>query len=68
MLVNEILRWLRRRPAPGLRERLVLAALDALRTGDPTLVIGVNDQEVRISWFDNDKDLAVVPGPNGGGR
>jgi hypothetical protein len=37
-----------------LRDRLVLAALDALTEGDPVLLIGVGDNEVRLGWADND--------------
>jgi hypothetical protein len=36
--------------ADKLRDRLVLAALEALTEGDPVLVIGVADNEVRIGW------------------
>lgn len=32
------------------RARLVLAALDAIRPGDPTLIIGVGESEVRLGW------------------
>jgi hypothetical protein len=35
-----------------LRDRLVLAALEALTDGDPVLVIGVGDNEVRLGWAD----------------
>lgn len=66
--MNMIPHWLRRRPAPELRERLVLAALDALRPGDPTLVIGVDDREVRIGWLDSAEDLAATLGLHGGQR
>lgn len=34
----------------GLRERLVLAAIDALQINDPIIVIGVANDELRISW------------------
>jgi hypothetical protein len=33
-----------------LRDRLVLAAINALGEGDPLLMIGVGDNEVRIGW------------------
>jgi hypothetical protein len=33
-----------------LRDRLVLAAINALADGDPLLMIGVGDNEVRIGW------------------
>jgi hypothetical protein len=38
--------------ADKLRDRLVLAALEALTDGDPVLVIGVADNEVRLGWVD----------------
>jgi hypothetical protein len=37
-----------------LRDRLVLAALNALAEGDPLLIIGVGDNEVRLGWVDHD--------------
>lgn len=52
--------------ADKLRERLVLAVLDALEQGDPVLVIGVAANELRIGWpgpddadDDADTDQAV---------
>jgi hypothetical protein len=33
-----------------LRDRLVLAAINAVVDGDPLLMIGVGDNEVRIGW------------------
>jgi hypothetical protein len=38
--------------ADKLRDRLVLAALEALTEGDPVLIIGVGDNEVRLGWVD----------------
>lgn len=38
----------------GLRERLVLAALDALREGDPVLTIAVGDGRLNVTWRDDD--------------
>ena len=43
-----------------LRDRLVLAALDALREGDPFLVIGVSDNEIKLGWFDGVIDTATL--------
>ena len=43
-----------------LLHRLVLAALDALRKGDPFLVIGVSDNEIKLSWFDGVTDTATL--------
>lgn len=37
-----------------LRERLVLAALKALKDRDPITVIGIGDNEIRIMWVPND--------------
>lgn len=34
-----------------LRSRLVLALLDALKDEDPSLIIGVGDQELKIGWW-----------------
>lgn len=34
-----------------IRERLILAAVDALRPGDPRLVIGVGEDEVKLGWW-----------------
>lgn len=34
-----------------LRERIILSALKALKEGDPLLVIGVGDSEVRFGWM-----------------
>ena len=36
--------------ADKLRDRLVLAAINTLTEGDPVLMIGVGDNEVRIGW------------------
>ena len=36
----------------SLRDRLVLAALNALTDGDPLLLIGIGDNEVRLGWAD----------------
>jgi hypothetical protein len=36
-----------------LRDRLVLAAVNALAEGDPVLMIGVGDNEVRIGWVND---------------
>lgn len=36
--------------ADGMRERLVRGLLDALADGDPLLVIGVGDGELRVGW------------------
>jgi hypothetical protein len=36
--------------ADKLRDRLVLAALEALTEGDPVLIIGVADNEIRLGW------------------
>lgn len=33
-----------------LRTRLVCALMDALKDGDPVLVIGVGEDELRLSW------------------
>jgi hypothetical protein len=33
-----------------LRDRLVLAAVNALTDGDPLLMIGVGDNEIRLGW------------------
>ena len=33
-----------------LRDRLVLAAVNALGEGDPLLMIGVGDNEIRLGW------------------
>jgi hypothetical protein len=41
-------------PPHGLRERLVLAAVDALAEGDPLLVIGVGDNELRLGWTNHE--------------
>ena len=52
--------------ADGLRERLVLALLDALADGDPLLVIGVGDDELRVGWAVGgwtDSDPADGPTP-----
>ena len=37
-----------------LRSRLVMALIEALKEGDPKLVIGVGGQELRIGWEDYD--------------
>jgi hypothetical protein len=34
----------------SLRDRLVLAALNALTEMDPLLLIGIGDNEVRLGW------------------
>lgn len=34
----------------GLRDRIVLAVLEALQDGDPVLRIAVGDNEVRVSY------------------
>jgi hypothetical protein len=36
----------------SLRDRLVLAALNALTEMDPLLLIGIGDNEVRLGWAD----------------
>lgn len=33
-----------------LVERLVVALIDALEDGDPRLIIGLADDEIRICW------------------
>ena len=33
-----------------LRDRLVLAAINTLAEGDPVLMIGVGDNEIRLGW------------------
>ena len=33
-----------------LLHRLVVAAVDALREGDPLLVIGIGDSEIHLGW------------------
>ncbi len=33
-----------------LRERLVIAVVEALKDGDPMLVIGVADNQVSLRW------------------
>jgi hypothetical protein len=33
-----------------LRDRLVLAAVNALTKNDPLLMIGVGDNEIRLGW------------------
>jgi hypothetical protein len=43
-----------------LRDRLVLAALNALTEGDPFLVIGVSDNEIRLGWVDGVTDTAAL--------
>ena len=43
-----------------LRDRLVLAALEALTDGDPVLLIGVGDNEVRLGWADGVTDAATA--------
>jgi hypothetical protein len=43
-----------------LRDRLVLAALDALTEGDPVLLIGVGDNEIRLGWVDGVTDTATA--------
>ena len=35
-----------------LQERIILAAIKAWKKGDPMLVIGIGDREVRIAWLD----------------
>lgn len=40
-----------------LRERLILGMLDAHREGDPTLLIGVSADELKVSWMTD-----TVPG------
>ena len=37
----------------GLRDRLVLAAVNALMKDDPLLMIGVGDNEIRLGWADH---------------
>jgi hypothetical protein len=37
-------------PPDRLRDRLVLAAVNALTEGDPVLMIGVSDHEIRLGW------------------
>ena len=37
-----------------LRDRLVLAAINALTKDDPLLMIGVGDNEVGIGWADHE--------------
>ena len=37
-----------------LLHRVVLAALDAIQEGDPVLMIGVGENEVKIGWVNND--------------
>ena len=44
----------------GLRERLVLAALDVLREGDPVLIIGVGPDEVRFGWTHSPATRQVI--------
>lgn len=38
-----------------LRERLVLAVIEALQDGDPTLIVGIGDQELKIGWSEPTK-------------
>jgi hypothetical protein len=48
-------------PEPDLlRDRLVLAALNALTEGDPFLVIGIGDNEIRLGWVDGVTDTAAL--------
>ena len=35
-----------------LRDRLVLAAVNALTKDDPLLMIGIGDNEIRLGWAD----------------
>jgi hypothetical protein len=35
-----------------LRDRLVLAAINALTKDDPLLMIGLGDNEIRLGWAD----------------
>lgn len=37
-------------PPQGLRERLVLAVVDALIKGDPLVTIAIGDGLVNVSW------------------
>jgi len=49
-LADAIIADLGMHPGDRLRDRLVLAAVNALGEGDPLLMIGVGDNEIRIGW------------------
>lgn len=39
---------------PCLRDRIVIAAIEALNDGDPIITIGVGQDTVNITWSDSD--------------